>query len=43
MIKDHDDTKEQYVMISVISDFHIIKLDDKNRKKFNKKYGIATT
>lgn len=44
MLKNVEDTtQERYLLISIINDFHLIHLDDKNKKKYETEFGIATT
>lgn len=44
MIKSIEDpSKERYCLITIIQDFHLVKLSSKHRQKYNITYGIATT
>ena len=38
-----DTTQERYLMISMVSDFHLIHLDDKNKRRYDTEFGVATT
>ena len=44
MIKCLDDpTQERYLLITVISDFHLVRLDERNKKQFGTSFGVVMT
>jgi hypothetical protein len=44
MIKSVEDpTEERYLLITILQDFHLVKLSPKHRQKYGVTYGVATT
>lgn len=44
MIKSIEDpTQERYLLITIVQDFHLVKLSSKHRQKYNITFGVATT